>query len=342
LAAAIAFLPVVLFLIVLDRCDSFKLVPATTFAGALAAGAGAACLAWTLHVWLIRGLGIDPMLVSRHVAPVTEETLKALCVLWALSRRKIGFLVDAAIVGFTIGAGFALVENVEYLTTLADRSIWLWVARGFGTAMLHAATAAIIAVGAKAIVDQRVGGRMVSLALPLALAVVIHAIYNRAVESALLVAASCLAVLPLIVIVVFDRSERATREWIGAGLDLDVELLHLATSGAFSGTRLGRYLVELQARFPGPIVADMYCLLQVDLTLAIRAKGLLLARDAGLDPPADETLRDLIAERACLRRHIGPTGLVALRPLHISGEQDDWNEYLLEHASRARRRKRAS
>ncbi len=33
-----------------------------------------------------------------------------------------------------------------------------------------------------------------------------------------------------VVTYVFERSERATREWVGEGLDLDVELLNLVTS----------------------------------------------------------------------------------------------------------------
>ena len=36
--------------------------------------------------------------------------------------------------------------------------------------------------------------------------------------------ASSNAVLPLVLVYVFQRSELTTREWIGAGLDLDLEL----------------------------------------------------------------------------------------------------------------------
>ena len=73
---------------------------------------------------------------------------------YPLQRRQVGFLVDAAILGFAVGAGFALVENVDYLRALPQREIWLWIVRGFGTAVLHATTAAIMAIAAKSLGDR--------------------------------------------------------------------------------------------------------------------------------------------------------------------------------------------
>jgi hypothetical protein len=128
---------------------------------------------------------------------------------------------------------------------------------------------------------------------------------------------------------VFHRSEKKTREWVGDGLDLDVELLALVRSPVFGTTRFGRYLEELRERFPGPVVADMFCLLQLDLELAIRAKGLLMAREAGIELPPDENLRSQLAEREYLEHAIGQTGMLALRPLQVTSDRDDWHQYLL-------------
>lgn len=337
LIVAVALLPVVVFLLLLLAFDSFKLVPTATLARAIAAGAAAALVAWSLHVWLIGSAGLGPGLVSRYVAPVTEETLKALFVLYAIQRRQIGFLVDAAIVGFAIGAGFATVENLEYLRDLPDRRVWVWIARGFGTAMLHASTTAIVAVGTKSIRDRYPERGWLGVAPPWIVAVALHALFNYARVSPVLAAGVPMVVLPLVVIVVFQRSERMTREWVGDGLDLDVQLLQIIRSSTFGETRIGRYLQELRSRFPGPVVADMFCLLRLELELGIRAKGMLMARDAGLDVPVDDDLRDRLAERTYLRKTIGPTGLLALRPLHVTSDRDQWHEYLLEHAQGGKR-----
>ena len=151
----ISFLPVLTFLGLLILFDSFKLVPTSMFLRALGAGALAAVAAALLHGALLGVFELQTRTLTHYVAPVTEETLKMLFVLWALYRNKIGFLVDAAIIGFAIGAGFAVVENIEYLQDLQDPRIWIWIVRGFGTAILHALTTAIVAIGTKAILDRR-------------------------------------------------------------------------------------------------------------------------------------------------------------------------------------------
>ena len=336
IAVIVALVPVTAFLLILHLFDSFKLVPRSALARALASGAAAALVALVLHTWLFGVTGIHTRTFARYVAPFTEETLKAACLLYPLRRRRLGFLVDAAIVGFGVGAGFALVENVEYLHGLATPRIWIWLVRGFGTAVMHASATAIVAVTAKALLD-RYPARGLFVMLPgWAIAVALHATFNRALVSPLLAAAVLLLVVPLVVLAVFERSERLTREWVGDGLDLDVELLALIRSSHFGDTRLGRYLAELRSRFPGPIVADMFCLLQLELELGIRAKGMLMAREAGFEVPVDDQLRASLAERAYLHRTIGPTGLLALRPLQVTSHRDEWHRYLLHHAGSSR------
>jgi RsiW-degrading membrane proteinase PrsW (M82 family) len=342
LIVAIALLPVVALLVALLLADSFKLVPPALLAWSVAAGVVAALAALALHHWLFAVTGLGTVPFSRYVAPLTEETLKALVLLFPLRRHRIGFAVDAAIVGFAIGAGFALAENVEYLRTLHDRTIVLWIVRGFGTAILHATTAAVIAIAAKTLIDYRPRHGLAWIVPGWAVAVILHSAYNHALVSPFLAAAILMIVLPVVVLAVFARSEQATHAWVGDGLDLDVELLELLQSQDFGSTHLGRYLDDLRARFPGPIVADMFCLLQLDLELAIRAKAMQMAREAGVTIAVDEPLRAKLAECAYLEHAIGPTGLLALRPLQ-AGPRAHWHRYLLEQAGgRARWRRRSS
>jgi RsiW-degrading membrane proteinase PrsW (M82 family) len=330
-AVVVALLPVSAFLLLLVLLDSFKLVPTVMLVRAFLAGGVAALLAQPLHTALLDATGLTSEAFARYVAPITEEILKALCLLYPLWKRQIGFLVDAAIIGFAIGTGFAVVENIEYLRALPESSEWVWIARGFGTAVLHGLTTAIIAIVAKSLGDRYPGRGALAVLPGLAVAIALHSVFNHALVSPVLEASMLIFVLPLVVMVVFGRSERKTREWVGDGLDLDVELLDLVRSAHFGTTRLGRYLDELKTRFPGPIVADMFCLLQLDLELAIRAKGLLMARDAGLQVPVDPAVKDRLAERAYLRKTIGKTGLIALRPLQVTSAKDDWHEYLLKN-----------
>jgi len=189
---------------------------------------------------------------------------------------------------------------------------------------------ALVAIAAKSWAERAPGGTGVAVIPGLLAAIVLHSAYNHLLVHPLLAATLLMLVMPSIVLFVFGRSERATREWVGDGLDLDVELLNLVTSSHFGTTRLGRYLNELKTRFPGPIVADMFCLLQLDLELSIRAKGMLLAREQGLKIPMDDSMRARLDERTYLHKSIGPTGLLALRPLQVTNDRDDWLRYLLK------------
>jgi len=333
LTAALA--PVLCLLGLLIVMDSFKLVPIRFVGQALAAGVLAAAVALFINTRLIDGIGVPISLVTRAIAPVVEEALKLLFVVYAVRFRRVGFPVDAAIVGFAVGTGFALVENAYYLLAMPSAGVVLWLIRGFGAAILHGATTAIAAITAQSLASRR-SGQGFRVFLPGALAAIaLHAVYNQFVLPPLVATLVLIAVLPPLVMMTFERSERATREWMSAGLDLDVELLKLVLSQDFGQTRLGTYLEELRSRFPGPVVADMFCLMRLELELGIRAKGMLMAREAGLDLPMDDELLAGLAEVRYLEKAIGPTGLIALTPLQVSSDRDAWHKFLLREQRRS-------
>ncbi len=325
----IALLPVLVFLLALVIMDSFKLVPLRTVVLAIAAGVAAAAVCLTLHDAIV-GAGVTPLALKRYVAPVTEETAKAAFIVLLLARRRLGFAVDAAIAGFAVGAGFAVAENIDYLRAVGNARIWVWIVRGFGTAILHGTTTSVFAMIARSIIERHPGRWLRAIAGAWLAAVAIHGAYNNMLLPPIAATLVLLIALPLVIVTVFRRSERATREWVTGGLDLDIELLQLISSDEFVHTRFGSYLQNLRARMRGPIVADMFCLLRLDLELAIQAKAMLMAREAGMKVAPDEDLRASLAELRYLESSIGRTGLLALEPLQVTSDRDRWHRYLLE------------
>ena len=139
-----------------------------------------------------------------------------------------------------------------------------------------------------------------------------------------------LAGLPLLMVVVFSRSERATRTWLGVGLDTDLELLGSILSGLRPGHEGGGLSRVAQGTPAGPLVADMLCLLRIQLELGIQAKGLLLAREAGLASSRGRRGAVSLKELRELEAAVGPTGLLALKPIVRRSSRDLWAIYLLE------------
>jgi RsiW-degrading membrane proteinase PrsW (M82 family) len=334
---ALAVVPVVAFLIALSLMDSFRLVRPVWILGALSYGAVSAAAVLWLHSWLLDAHQVNPGFLARYIAPVTEETAKALLIGILVSSARIGFLVDAAVQGFAVGTGFALVENLTYLHFMPDAAVTLWVVRGLGTAVLQGATTAIFAMLSKTLADRRRDRIAFAFVPGWMAAVVIHSTFNHRLLPAVAQTLVLLIVLPLLVLWVFARSERATREWIGGGLDIDVELLDLVASESFAVTQFGRYLQALRARMPGPVVADMFCLLRLDLELSVQAKAMLLARKAGMEVPVDDDLEACLEERRYLKQSIGKMGLLALKPLQVTSYRDDWHRHMLTHRGAPRR-----
>lgn len=327
-SAVIAIAPVLLLLLTLVLMDSFKLVRPQAVAAALLWGTVAAVTAAFIYATVLDRLPLSDRMISRYISPVIEEALKGIAVVYLIVRRRVGFPVDAAVLGFAVGAGFATVENLLYAANLQDATIVLWMVRGLGTAVLHGATTSIAAMLAKTAVDRRLSGLFV-FAPAAAAAIAIHSAFNHLLLPPVAMTGLLLLVLPALLIVVFERSERATADWIGAGLDLDLEMLQLINSEVFRHTRLSTYLEELRRRLPGPVVVDMFCLLRVELELSIQAKALMMLRKDGVNAAVHPDTRRGLEELSALERSIGRTGLLALGPLHVCTHRDDWHRYLL-------------
>jgi RsiW-degrading membrane proteinase PrsW (M82 family) len=332
---ALALVPVLLFLTALQVMDSFQLVRPRSVFLAISAGAAAALVCLALYDPLGGVTGVSAWNFSRYIAPAIEEIAKSAFVAFIIARRRVGFLVDAAVIGFAVGAGFGLVENIHYLYWgTSDAPMLLWLIRGLGTAMLHGATSCIFAMISKPMADRAAGHLATAFAPGLLTAIVIHSAFNHVLLPPLAMTLLLVAVLPALILVVFQRSEAATRDWIGAGLDLDIELLELVTSEHFTCTRLGQYLQELKERFAGPVVADMFCLLRVELELSVQARAMVMAREAGVAVPIDDDLHACLAELEHLHASIGRTGMLALKPLQLTGHRDRWHKYLMTEAAR--------
>lgn len=329
LSLAIGLLPVLAFLVALIALDSYKLVRLPSIAWMLALGAVVALLSFLFNKALREG-GLDVLLLSRYVAPLVEELGKGAVIVFLLRRNRIGFLVDAAIRGFAVGAGFAAVENVYYFLALEETHVLLWILRGFGTAFMHGGVTSMMAVLAKHAADRR--GRATPLAwLPaLGFAVVLHSLFNHFLLSPQQSAILLLVGLPIVFALVFRSSQRATRSWLGVGFDTDSELLELMGSGRIAETRIGAYLESLRARFQPEVLVDMLCLIRLHLELSVKAKGVLLAREAGFDLGPDPAVRAQLEELRHLERSIGRTGTLALKPIFNMSSRDLWQIYLLE------------
>jgi RsiW-degrading membrane proteinase PrsW (M82 family) len=330
LGIALGFLPVLSFLGGLVYADTFKLARFREVGISIAAGCVAAFASMLINTALVERTGLSFVAYSRYLAPLIEESLKAAYLVYLMRTNRVGFMVDAAIRGVAIGAGFALVENVYYLTMRPDAPVYLWVVRGFGTAIMHGGATALAGIVARGMSERAEWTRVRFILSGLVAAILLHSLFNHFFLAPMLSTLLVLAGVPFAVLVVFRRSEVATRAWLGVGFDSDQELLAMITTGTLADTRIGHYLEAMEHTFPGEIVADMLCYLRVHLELSIRAKGLLLMRDAGFDVPPDPEAGEQFAELRYLEQSIGKTGMIALNPFLGARAKDLWQITMLK------------
>ena len=327
--ALVGLLPVLSFLSALLYLDSYKLVRLRAVTAVIACGAIAAGASYVMNAYALEFVAIDFRSFTRYVAPVTEELLKGLLIVALIRAHRIGFLVDAAIFGFAVGTGFAMLENLFYMQLFPDARIGIWVVRGFGTAIMHGGATAIFAVMGLAMLDRARSARCHAYLPGLGFAAVLHSAFNHFFLSPMISTLGIILVLPPLLQLVFARSERAVGNWLGKGFDADTEMLELINSGRLSDSPVGRYLNALKDKFKGPVVADILCYLRLYTELALRAKGILIMRENGFEAAVDEATGEKFAEMRFLEGSIGKTGLLAIQPvLHIS-HKDLWQLYML-------------
>jgi len=325
LSLAVGVLPVLVFLAALLALESYKLVRLCTVLAVLAAGALAAAGCYAVNGWLIERLGAEPLIYSRYGGPLSRNWPRAW---WCAAdpRQPHRFLVDAAILGFAVGA--ASRGREVYYQQIVTGPGWHVDRARFGTALMHGGATAIFAVLALTLRDAREAMPLPAVpGLALAFAVTRRSTTCSCRRNCRHCHAGRAAAAVL----------RGVPPQRGGGRRLARQRLRprrrddraARVRPPFRGP-VGRYLSSLRSRFEGPLVADLLCYLRIHTELAMRAKGLLMMRESGFEPRLDQETREKLAELRYLEKSIGSTGMLALRPLVLPHQRDLWQISMLE------------
>ncbi len=334
---AIAIVPVVAVLLLYERLDAFKLVPPSTLVALIAAGAGLAAIGFLLNGGVLDSFPIQFSLYTRLWAPILEECLKAVLVIALFAGNRIGYLIDAAIMGFAIGTGFAMAENAFFLWQFTDAETAVWVVRGFGTALMHGGTTAIMAslsyllfAPRLRVSEERYRFGVRPFLPGLLAAILVHAAFNQFPDQALIAMSLMVVLVPVTLFLIFLRGESMAHHWLAIDSVTHARLVADIRSGAFANSADGAALTELATRLGpegGKALMD-YVLLNAELVA--RADQTLLALEehahVHLGPDVDEQFRRLHA----LERTLGRSAVHAVRQhLHVSRD-DLWKMHELE------------
>ena len=325
----VSLIPVFLFLLLLIYLDSFKLIKIPVVVICVVWGVVSAIIAYFLNTEIIELTSLNLQDYSKYFAPIVEEILKMLIVIIIVRMNKIGFMIDGAIYGFAIGAGFAFLENIFYINTNEVNNLMVWVVRGFGTAIMHGGATAIVVIFAMSLINQN--KYKFYLFIPgLVFAIILHALFNQFLLTPIISTLIVLIAVPLSIILIFQKNEKSLQNWLEVEFDSEVKLLSMIKKGKFAKTKTGEFLLSIKNRFEKEVVFDMYCYISLYLELSIRAKSNLMLKENGLPIKKDEGLKNKMKELKALQLNIGKTGLLAISPVLRMSKKDLWKLSLLE------------
>lgn len=141
---------------------------------------GAFGLAYYLNTATINHLDFTFERVSTRTAPVIEEILKALILLYFIQRPRFRYFVDGAIYGFGAGIGFAMTENIFYIyNNSQEAALSLAVSRVLSASLMHATASAVVGIALGLSRRSQWRSKMIIALLGLFFAIAVHFIYNN-------------------------------------------------------------------------------------------------------------------------------------------------------------------
>ena len=330
LKSLIALAPVLALVIVLYRIDSNRLLGTHFIAKVFLAGCLVAFICSWVNAFALDYTGIDFARHTRFVAPFIEEVLKASILVYLFRSHRIGFLIDAGIVGFTVGAGFSFIENIYYLNHAHEAHYGVWVVRGFGTAIMHGGATALFAIISETLTERHLKMNPLLYLPGLIVAVLLHSIFNHFPVSPILATAVTILILPTILFLLFERNEVTIHKFLEMDFAAHRRLLSQIRHGEFSGCAAGRFLQDMKNKLSGPVADEMIEYFCLHTELVLSAESILLAREQDIDVEIGDEIKGNLKRMHQLEDHMGRAALKALQPHLKFSAKDMWEIHLLE------------
>ena len=327
----VALIPVLVLLAVFIWLDAFKLMNLKEVLLLLLLGAIGALAAWPISGRLLDALPIGFSLYSRFVAPWIEEAIKAAIMIALFRLNRIGYKLDAVISGFAIGAGFSVVENIFYLTIFPNYATGTWLVRGFGTAVMHATTLALLAAMAHEFAERETREAAGDYDFHLfwfipgyGVAVALHTAFNQFPDRPMLAMLGAVLVAPILLIAILNFGTSEAQRWLAAECADHRTQVEALRAGRWPDGPAGQKIAALAKRLDAEAAKRVRRYWELQAWLVAKAEETLIEESAG-DAEFDAAqVRAALAELEGLRNALGRSTFAALKALLPFSRNDYW------------------
>jgi protease PrsW len=327
----VALIPVLVLLAVFVWLDAFKLMSLGEILLLLLIGAVGALVAWPISGRLLDTLPIGFSLYSRFIAPWIEEAIKAAAIILLFRLNRIGYKLDAIISGFAIGAGFSVIENIFYLTIFPGYGTGTWLVRGFGTAIMHGTTLALLAAIAHEFAERETREALADYDFHLmwfvpgyGVAVALHTAFNQFPDRPMLAMLVAVAVAPLVLIAILNFGTAEAQRWLIAESAEHHAQLEALRAGHWPDGPAGTKVAALAARLDQETCKRIRRYWELQAWLVAEAEKTMIEEAAGeivFDP---SQIRSALSELAGLRQALGRSTYGALQEILPFSRNDLW------------------
>jgi RsiW-degrading membrane proteinase PrsW (M82 family)/CRP-like cAMP-binding protein len=279
---------------------------------------------------------VGAALVVTLLAPLIEEVLKALVLLYYTRQPSFYYFVDGAVYGFSVGIGFSMVENIVYLG--GNPSLSLAMTRVLSTSLMHAMASGVVGISLGRL--RRTRSRLLPL-IGIGSAVAVHILYNNIVNTltgvTLLIVAITIGVGGALVIaaqIIYGLRQEKDQFSQTLGLERDVSPGERQAIQRLGGASIEAILQELRRTFGEENVALIRRLLVTQANIGILENNLTSCKVSPRLREAWEgeiTLRQTESQE--LRRQMGRSVLAYLSSLFPAHDSATW-AYLQDQFAR--------
>lgn len=287
-----------------------------------------------LNGWLLSTERIEYLTLVQFVAPIEEEILKAAIFLYLIRKINMTYFVDFAIYGFTIGIGFAVFENYEYiLNGNVEYQLAIAIGRVISTNLIHAAGTAIVGISFGLARFHKLFKLIGTILLGLAAALAIHITFNNLVTrdwvspSFLLIYAAAVGIsVTIIIFIAIKRGLKSARGWIEEKLGAADRVTSSETKLVTNIEDLKALLEPLTEMFGEDVGPQVHEFILIQARLGIHRKNLDKFEDQSMIDQTKEEIEKLQPEMDEMRRELGPYVMMSVRNIFPPDENQLWGD----------------
>jgi RsiW-degrading membrane proteinase PrsW (M82 family) len=271
----------------------------------------------------------------RFAAPVAEEILKALILIYLVRRSNFTYFVDGAIYGFAAGIGFAVIENWSYVASYGEAGLGVAIGRVLSTNLVHGTASALVGITLGSSRFQKFRGRIALLLLGWAVGMTLHIGFNNLVSSQaagsflLLYAAAVGFIGTGFIAFMINRGLKEQKAWIEETLSKSGEEFRVTQGEAAVVNRLSdieELLQPIALQFGDEKAKQCERFLFLQARMSIKQKTLEKLTDENMKRAVEAEIVQLRTEMDEARRSVGAYCMLYIRNIFPQDTSPIWNQ----------------